>query len=423
MDEKRWRAQKPHSTPVARCVGIGLSLLLSGLIVWLSIPVLSGRLSGWDGLGAILFALFVLAPLTIVVVGMWAYCLWRSQGAMPFTVHALMLGAPLTSAMIIPIGNAVSDYAHSRFTVEHPSVTETHINLTGNELVLKTAGYTTTSSYPILWADRPEEFVQLRIWPNPELVANGVSPYDGARLRSDVRQYDYAPNVYVEPQTPAAAPVPIVRAAYPDVSPLIPIISRTEAAALVLQYFHYLDRVELAPAIRRFAASQTERMTRDNMPGLVLFTLYDYAAEPIARLEVNGQALDLGERAVEPTPALPAPCKEIAMPVGAAFADLSQPIAVRWQTTRQPGQWNESTIVVPSFPSPLRPDEAKVPDRVLLYVLPEAAVAAERYVEFRTSNNQLGVRTTGVPETAKRIASCAGAADAYNPATVDLRAH
>ena len=88
-------------------------------------------------------------------------------------------------------------------------------------------------------------------------------------------------------------------------------------------YFHYPDHVEVAPALQRLAGMTEQQLDGKKLKGLVLFKAQNYTLNGIARLEINGRTLDVGDRALASVAPLPATCHDFAYPVGGAFLDLS----------------------------------------------------------------------------------------------------
>lgn len=177
-------------------------------------------------------------------------------------------------------------------------------------------------------ASTPDRFARLlrylnRQAPDPDF------PYEGMRLKPGVDRYAYRDTSQDALLQPFAPLLPLRRAAYPDLKDFLAGTRERESAALIHLYYHYPDHVELAPDIARFAMSQEVNLRRDAMGGLILISVYNYLPEAIARLEVNGQALDPGSYALPPVAPLPAGCRDIPMPMGGAFLDLSRPLALR----------------------------------------------------------------------------------------------
>ncbi|AYD66820.1 hypothetical protein DVB37_25050 [Achromobacter sp. B7] len=175
-------------------------------------------------------------------------------------------------------------------------------------------------------AAESQRFMVFNRYPSP--AATQPFPYDGARLREDIAQYRYLS----ASGDAVAASLPLTRLAYPDVARFSSALNKPDRSMLRYLYFHYPDRVELAPVLNRLAGMTEERLDRKGQHGLVLLSAVNYTSGAIARLEVNGQTLDIGDRALVSVAPLPAACHDFARPISAAFIILSRPLALRWQT-------------------------------------------------------------------------------------------
>ncbi len=72
-------------------------------------------------------------------------------------------------------------------------------------------------------------------------------------------------------------------------------------------------------------------MILPNVCALMIFPIGESIKEGLARLEMNSQTLDFGNRPVDTTPSPPVACHDIPALAGGAFIDPAQAIAVRWQ--------------------------------------------------------------------------------------------
>lgn len=276
-----------------------------------------------------------------------------------------------------------------------------------------------------LSAREPQRFMAFIRYPSPDSkgAAAGAFPYQGARLSDDIAQYAYRPDA----SGAAAAALPLKRLPYPDLTPIFPNLGKDESSKLRYLYFHYSDHVEVAPALQRLAGMTEQRLDAAKQKGLVLLKAQNYTPSAIVRLEINGQTLDIGDRAMASVAPLPAPCHDYAWHVGGAFVDLDKPLTVRWQTLDAPQTWHTATVRVPAFRQPKPVDGESTLARALLYFLPDGTVEGERFVEVHMSKAQLGIRATGIratgiPARATVYASCGSAFSAFNPQTVKLLA-
>ncbi|MDT4816210.1 hypothetical protein FQZ97_492540 [compost metagenome] len=396
--------------------GIIVSFALAGLVAALSVYAVTSPYLGWGAVALLSYGLLFGGPLAIVLLLTWVVYMVRDRASMPGRAHALPLLPTLLAAMIVPVSESVQQSRRDRFRVAHPAITETHVNLSSGMIRFDTrGGYRSSDAVSYLEPGSAENrrFARFSRYQHEIPEGGGKFPYAGARLKEDVRLYEY-PGQDGAPGTS----VPLRRLPQPEMGKLAAAHAYGEASLLVYQYFHYADHVEVAPSIARFAATTEDAMTRARIPGLAIFGLENYTPQTIFRVEINGQTLDLGEYAARSLG--PRPCD----PSGGgspALLDLDPPVRLRWQALEDPEAWHEATVAVPAFSlaSKADPDTGLV--RVRLYLLPDGEVAAERYKEIRSRDGKLAVRATGLPEQAKPYARCSSGAYAqYNPQTVTL---
>lgn len=403
--------------------GIIVSIALAAWLAALGIIAVSSPTLGWGIVALITAAIWVGGPLAVVLAITWFAYMARDRGQVPGRVHALLFMPTLLALLIYPAAESIEQGKRASFSAAHPAISETHVNLSGKDLWIDTTPYASTSSgagptMP-LSASKPERFMVFTRYPSPGSngASSGAFPYQGARLGNDIVQYAYRPD-----DAGAAAALPLNRLSNPDLTPFFRILGKNEAPMLRYLYFHYPDRVEVAPAIQRLAGMTEQRLDAAKLKGLVLLTAQNYTLNAIVRLEINGQTLDIGDRALESLAPLPAPCHDFARPVGGVFAALDKPLTVRWQTLNAPQAWHTATLHVPAFHKPEPVDGESTLARAQLYFLPDGTVVGERFVEVRMSKAQLGIRATGIPAPAVAYASCGSAFSAFNPQTVRLLA-
>jgi hypothetical protein len=333
----------------------------------------------------------------------------------PARVHALMIAPTLLAALIVPVHESVRQSRWEGFRRAHPAIAENHVNLSGREIWLDMRGASSASpGLPFMPPASAEErrFARFHRYPSADALASGGFPYDAARLRPDVQRY-----VYRQEDGSPGESLPLRRRPYPDNLERLASAAGGEAALLVHQYFHHGDHVEVAPGIARFAFTTEEAVAAARIPGLAIFSLENHTDQTIARMEVSGQTLDLGEYAARSL--RNRPCHDRPVGSGAALVDLAQPLRVRWQTLESPRTWHEAQVTVPGFGPAGDGDPGTALTRVRLYALPDGQLAAERYREIR-QRDSLSLRTTGVPAQAAPHAVCGGAYAGYDPQTVRL---
>ncbi len=394
-------------------VGIGVSLVLAALIATLSLIAVATPNLGWGVVALATIALWVGLPLLLVLVLAWLRYMVRQRGRVPGRVHALMFVPTVAAMLIIPLWQSLQ---HTWSTVAGGSrdpIAERHINLSGQPLWLDTAPYASTGSgtgpdLP-MQGDTPGHFVAFHRYPNAQSDADRAFPYEEGRLKRSVDHYRYA--------TPsgdrAVTDVPLVRQPYPDTTRFNTGWGRTGTPELVHLYYHYSDHVEVAPTLARLSGSTADDLQRSRFEGLVLFTIHNYGSAPIVRMEANGIALDMGDRSIENIPAAPTDCTAYGYPAGVALLPLDLPLQVRWQTVDAPTQWHSARVQVPAFrqAQPL-PGQSTL-QRVLLYVLPDGMLAAERYAEVFDGDTRRGIKATGLPASAAAFARCGSARAGY----------
>lgn len=416
--------------------GLIISIALAGWLAFLGLTAALTPNVGWGIVALLTAAIWVGVPLAILLVLVWLYYLSRDRGQVPGRVHAWLFLPTLLAMLIYPASESFEKSKRDRFSDAHPYIAETHVNLSGKDLWIDATPYASTSSGASpsmpLAASEPQRFMVFNRYPSP--TATQPFPYDGTRLRNDIAQYTYRTDL----GDGAGPSLPLTRLAYPDVARFASALNKPDKSMLRHLYFHYPDHVEVAPALNRLAGMTEERLDRQGQHGLVLLNAVNYTPSAIARLEVNGQTLDIGDTALASVAPLPAACHDFARPIGAAFIILSRPVVLRWQTASAVGAvgasevantantahpWHTATLHVPAFRNPEPVDGESTLMRLQLYFLPDGTVEVERFVHVHLPKDKLGIRATGIPERAAPYASCGSATRTYNPQTVTLLAN
>ncbi len=398
-------------------LGLALSLALTGLLLWIDVSMLSHRDVGYGAIAYMLAAIFIGAPLAVALVITWLIYMARAHGRLPGRVHLLMFVPPLLSLLVIPVGEDIRRADADQFSERHPAIQETHVNLSGRPLWLAPdVNGSTSSGAPPAMPMRPgpwARFVSFTRYPDAQALNAGSFPYDGTRLRDGIDTYSYGTGDAQDQFKAGGRTVPLVRLPYPDIHELTPYES--EHVLLVYQYFHYGDRVEVAPGLANMALSTQDALLR-NAPHLVKFYMSNRVAPAIARVEVNGQTLAVGsDGPIEAD----AQCRYAYTPIGYALLDLGASLKLRWQTLDDPGHWREASLTLP----PLRAEATGVPTSfpsVLLYFTGDGHVAAERFQLLKLDGDRSGLLATGRPAGVPAGETCGSAVDGYNPASGTL---
>lgn len=398
-------------------VGIILSIILAAGIASLAITAITSSM-GWGIIILVNTAIWFGGPLVCLILIVWLIYMVRDRGRVPVRVHALLFLPPLFSLLIYPASLLIEQRQHDQFRAANPPISETHVNLSGKELQLDmepyvSSNYTRTQPSPPLSENPSGRFMSFTRYPNSDYVATGAFPYEGRYLKDDSTEYNYRVNA-----EGVATSLPMNRLDYPDLTPFFSTQGKDAASMLTYIYFHYPDHVDVAPALQRLALMTEAELDEKKQEGLVLFRAQNYTSGAIVRLEINGQMLDIGERALKSLAPRPQPCSSYIQRVGIAFVDLNQPLNVRWQTLNEPQTWHSATVHIPDFRQAQPMPGQSTLLRAQLYFLPDGTVEGERFVEVRSSKDHLGIRATGMPTRAARYASCGSAYSGYNPQTV-----
>lgn len=417
-------------TPLRQYIfGIILSIALASWLAALGIIAVTSPTLGWGVMGLIVAAIWVGGPLAALLIITWIVYLVRDRGQIPGRVNALLFVPTLLSVLIYPVYDGIEQARRDGFSATHPGITEVHVNFSGRDLWVDTSPYASTGSgggpdLPMR-ADNAQRFAAFTRYPQGNSGAGNKTPfpYEGSRLRSDVAQYVYpaAPQEYQSAAQPSASTpssTPLTLLPYPNLKTLTSSLGHSEAALLRYVYFHYPDHVDVAPVLGRLSGMSEQRYEDKKQKGLVLFTVHNYTPSAIARLEFNGQTLDIGDQAIASLTPLPAICADYPRPTGNALIDIDQPLTVRWQTLDAPQTWHEATLRVPGFEQPKAVDGESTLMHAQLYFLPDGTVQAERFVRVQLPKGQMGIRTTGLPAQAAAYASCGSAYSAFNPQAV-----
>ncbi|MFV5215570.1 hypothetical protein ACLIIZ_17745 [Azonexus caeni] len=386
----------------ARILGGLMALVMLGIVL----------LSSGDNVAGIYLAvgvaMVVLAPLGLIALLMSILYLRRRA---PAKAYWSIWGPPLAVLACLWLYDLFDEIRRHRFHQAHPNIEEVHINLSGRSLWLDpetTSGSSTFSGE--LPGAQPENFARLTryVWNNDDL--DRLWPYAGSRLAPNFNSlavhYGHPGN------TPATRLPALVATPYPEFSKLFkgrqPSAS-DEAALLTYLYFHYADRVEVTPALRLSGSQEMDFWGR-KIP-LVAFHLANLHALPLARLEIDGQAVALGDHAF--TSESPDDACTSRNYSTFAINELNGPLRVRWQFAEANPRWHEALAQVPKSSKPYRPAGRAHLTDVTLYFQDDGSIVAERSLEIDQAQQRLTLLTTGPGQPLRRPAPCGAAADRY----------
>lgn len=356
-----------------------------------------------------LIGIVVLGPLLLLNLVFSAIYLKRR---VPARAYWLMWGPPLGVLAGLWLFISVQQVSDKFFERAHPNIREVHVNLSGRSLWLDPESTVNDSADAgELPGDQPGHFVSFTRYAETYYGKDRMLAYSGSRLAADFTRLRVFPG---EPaKTPALLRPVVVAAPYPDLARFLNrerISPQDEAGFLVYLYYHYADRVEVVPALR-LAGSQTMDLWGRPLP-VVSFHLANLRALPLARLEIDGQAIDLGDAAFASESAEGNGCVYRNYEAH-AVNDLSRPLKVRWQFAQPAARWHEAVVSVPEFNVARRPRGRAEMINVELYFQDDGSVVAERSLAFDQAQQKFALWTTGPAIPLRRPAPCGTAADRY----------
>lgn len=381
------------------------ALVMLGLLVFIVVD---------DQLSSIylsmLIAVALLGPLLLVNLLLSAvYARRRAPGA----AFLWIWGPPLAVLTGLWLFASFRQMRDDSFDLAHPNIREVHVNLSGRSLWLDPESTVNDSAGAgELPAGQPEKFVALTRYARDYYGHDRLLPYTGSRLAADFTSLAV---YYGQPAETAATRLPLVVAApYPDVARFMSsqqIAHQGEASVLVHLYYHYADRVEVAPALRLSGSQAMDQWGRQ-IP-LVAFHLANLHALPLARLEIDGQAVDLGDAAFASEDAADGGCTSRNY-AAHAINELDAPLRVRWQFAEPQARWHAAVVRVPEYASARRPVGRARSTSVELYFQDDGSVVAERSLEIDQAEQKFALWTTGPGQALRRRPPCGTAAERYD---------
>ncbi|MCD9027205.1 hypothetical protein LDO26_03120 [Luteimonas sp. BDR2-5] len=398
--------------------GIVLGLATAAVIAWLSLwPILDSGL-GYGIIVVILLAACLALPLLLALVVVTIVHA-RRRPAPPGRVHAWMWLPTVAALMILPVAMLVDDVGQRAHDERHPSIFEQHVNLSGQALWIGTGGTSTRSGGPArmpMPAETPWTLSEFNRYPPVSGVDDDWFPYDGDRLRDDVHTFPRRLGALDEGESiydPRLDDAPLQRVGTgPDLAPLR---ARARHAKRGYAYFHYPDRVEVAPVVAPLGLLGEDELSGVDTPFLK-FHAANLGQAHVVRIEIAGQAVPLPDETVPPAHS---GCRRAYYPLGLAAIEDPARIPVRWQTADRPGHWHTSELALPA----LRGDApARATHRLpsaLLYFTADGGVRAERFTLWNLRDDRLGIQTSGVP-SGMPAPPCGGATAQFDMSRVQL---
>lgn len=400
------------SPPAKHYAGPVVGVVLALVIVALSLMAITA--TGYGMIAVAVFALWFGVPLLALLAGTSLYYLLRKPAS--GKVYAWMWLPSVAAACIVPVFLAIDGAHQDAFNERYPAHREVHINLTGLTMQPDVAdqgssGGDVMAGGPVASVMRLSRYptygakYELLVRPEQEGYAwlyGGEGLSSGAT--SIARRYLGDSG---DAQTPVQRFPLSVTSTVPDLKDLQPLIGNS-VSAIEYRFFHYPDHTEVGGAIS-LAASQS--MELEKRPGVLVHVgPFNAGAQPIARVQINGQELSLGDSQV----LLQDPyCR-----AGGAYVRL--PVHGRWQlrwhAAQAPFAWHSTEVELPEFPSGENAAGRLASERVDLHFLPGAKVLVQRLQERRLANDQLAVRATPLSQQVP----CHSATEGFDPSVVRI---
>lgn len=352
----------------------------------------------------IALTMFVVVPLLIVNIVLTGVYLWRKA---PPRTYAMMWLPPMLAMAILPISEGVYRMQQEAFYRAHPSIREVHVNLSGHSLWLDpdAAGQSSGGSGELA-GDRPEQFLPLTRYAG----IDKMTAYAAARLADDFREiriFRSHPGETPFTELPVNRPTP-----FPPVDIFLNRLSFKGGEASVIEYwyYHYADHVDVVPAIN-LSGSQGMDLWGSGLP-VVDFHLANLGALPIVRLEIDGQAIALGEQAFFPEGSEKANCSSRNYSAY-AINRLEKPLKVRWQLAEVNPAWHEASVPVSVFgPAPAKGSIRST--SVDLYFQKDGSVVAEASQLIDMPGEKLALRVHSASLPLLQVPPCGRATERYS---------
>jgi hypothetical protein len=361
---------------------------------------------------AALIAMAVLGPLLLANLVMTIVYLLRKT--VPGKTFAWMWLPPLL-VLLTPM--QIEGLRHQRkeaFAAAHPDIREVHVNLSGRSLWLDPdeAGQS-SGGRAELPGKTPGKFLALTRYSGGE---DKMSAYAQARIADSYRE------MRVFSGLPADTPPTILPVRLPTPFPAVnTFLDRLtfkggESSVIEYAYYHYADHVDIVPTIN-LSGSQAMDLWGSDLP-VVDFHLANLTPLPIARLEINGQGISLGDDAFAPENAETTYCTSRNFS-GYAITRLDKPLTVRWQLAQANPVWHEATVTVAGF-GPGRINGRIRSTSVDLFFQKDGSLAAEASQLIDQPGDKLALRVHS-PVPLLHEAPCGRTPDRFTDAVKIIR--
>jgi len=392
-------------------VGIAAALVMA----WLLFSWATLGNADWGIYGIILEAVAILVPLLLANIVLSIVYARRNASRRTFT----WMWAPLLLVLVAQmVFDGVQLQKERAIESAHPNIQEVHINLSGRNLWLDPTTNSTDGAAGMPGNDPAKFIVFTRYYGKNE---DRMAAYKVARLAESFHEMRV---FYGQPLNTPPTTVPVNRpVAFPDVKTFIDHLTFNggEASIIKYWYYHYQDHIDVVPAISLAESQAMESQSMDlwgtEVP-LVEFHIANLGTLPIARLEIDGQAIALGYEAFRPE----SENSDCSRRNFEAYAvnNLGAPLKVRWQLAQVNPSWHEANVFVPEFSPGKTPITRIRATSVDLYFQEDGSVVAERS-QTGELPQQRAIRTTGPAVPLLRKPPCGYAPDRYNENVTVIR--
>jgi hypothetical protein len=159
-------------------------------------------------------------------------------------------------------------------------------------------------------------------------------------------------------------------------------------------YYHYSDRVEVVPALSMSGSAEYELKNKINP--FVHVTLFNLGKQSIARLEINGIAVNIGSDA-KPSDMDAQTCFRPSSHGGQLMTPLDQAWTVRWQYLSADPAWHQAIVPIHFVKTSDIKNGQFGEAKVFLYFMPDDKVGAER-LQGIWNGDKYKVRLSGLPK-------------------------